>query len=87
MKNKAIKDTRWFHTRTTLLPIMGTCVAGNARPEYLEYLEYLITVDPHSPNMARVNAALPEIDAWYDAFKIKKGDKLFIPANKRAHIW
>ena len=34
--------------------------------------------------MARVNAALPEIDAWYDAFKIKKGDKLFIPANKRA---
>ena len=50
-------------------------------------MEYLITVDPHSPNMARVNAALPEIDAWYDAFKIKKGDKLFIPANKRAHIW
>ncbi len=58
--------------------------AGNARPEYVEYL---ITVDTHSPNHARVNAALPHIDAWYDAFKIKKSDKLFIPKKKRAHIW
>lgn len=58
--------------------------ASNAAPEYVQYL---ITVDTHSPNMARVNAALPHIDAWYDAFKVKKGDKLFLPKNKRAHIW
>ena len=58
--------------------------ASNMRPEYVEYL---ITVDTHSPNEARVNAALPHIDAWYDAFKVKKGDKLFIPKKKRAHIW
>ena len=58
--------------------------ASNMRPEYVEYL---ITVDTHSPNKARVNAALPHVDAWYDAFKVKKGDKLFIPKNKRAHIW
>lgn len=30
--------------------------AGNARPEYLQYL---MTVDVHSPNEARVNGALP----------------------------
>jgi putative endopeptidase len=58
--------------------------ASNMRPEYVEYL---ITVDTHSPNQARVNAALPHIDAWYDAFKVKKGDKLFIPKKKRAQIW
>ncbi len=58
--------------------------ASNQRPEYQEML---ITIDPHSPNFARVNAALPHIDAWYDAFKVKKGDKLFIPKKKRAHIW
>ncbi len=58
--------------------------ASNQRPEYQEML---ITVDPHSPNFARVNAALPQIDAWYDAFKVKKGNRLFIPKNKRAHIW
>jgi len=50
-------------------------------------VEYLITVDTHSPNKARVNAALPHIDAWYDAFNIKKGAKLFLAKKKRAHIW
>ena len=58
--------------------------AGNARPEYLQYL---MTVDVHSPNEARVNGALPMVDSWYKAFNIKKGDKLFVPKNKRAHIW
>lgn len=58
--------------------------AGNSTPEYQEML---LTTDVHSPNIARVNAAFPHIDAWYQAFKIKKGDKLFLPKNKRAHIW
>ena len=62
----------------------GRIWAGNATPEYVKYL---LTVDVHSPNYARVNAALPMIDAWYDAFKVKKGDKMFVPKNKRAHIW
>lgn len=84
MKTKSLKTLDGFTPEQRFFLSWARVWAGNARPEYLEYL---ITVDPHSPNMARVNAALPEIDAWYDAFKIKKGDKLFIPANKRAHIW
>lgn len=52
-----------------------------------EIVKYLLTVDVHSPNYARVNGALPMIDAWYTAFKVKKGDKMFVPKNKRAHIW
>lgn len=58
--------------------------ATNASPEILAYL---LTVDTHSPNNARVNGALPHIDAWYDAFGVKEGDKLFIPKEKRAQIW
>ncbi len=58
--------------------------ASNMAPEYVKYI---ITTDPHSPNIARVNAALPQIDAWYDAFKIKKGSKMYLPKNKRAQIW
>ena len=46
-----------------------------------------MTVDVHSPNEDRVNGALPMVDAWYKAFGIKKGEKLFVPKNKRAHIW
>uniref|UniRef100_UPI004024D2AD M13 family metallopeptidase n=1 Tax=Prevotella sp. TaxID=59823 RepID=UPI004024D2AD len=38
-----------------------------------EVVKYLLTVDVHSPNYARVNAALPMIDAWYKAFNVKKG--------------
>ena len=52
-----------------------------------EIVKYLLTVDVHSPNYARVNGALPMIDAWYTAFNVKKGDKMFVPKNKRAHIW
>ena len=58
--------------------------AGNARPEFIDRQ---INTDPHSPAEARVNAALPMIDAWYKAFGVKKGDKLFVDKKKRAHIW
>ena len=39
--------------------------------------------DPHALGEWRVNGALPHIDAWYDAFGVKEGDKLFIPKNQR----
>jgi len=58
--------------------------AGNASPQVIDYL---LKADVHSPNEARVNGALPHINEWYDAFKIKKGSKLFLPKNKRAQIW
>ena len=51
-----------------------------------QYMDMLLNQDVHSPNAARVNGALPQIDEWYDAFGIKKG-KLFIPKNKRIKIW
>ena len=62
----------------------ATVWEGNARPEFIDRQ---IKTDPHSPAEARVNAALPQIDAWYKAFNVKKGDKLFVDKKKRAHIW
>ena len=46
-----------------------------------------ILVDPHSPGMARANGPLVNIDAWYDAFNIKEGDKMYKPQDKRIRIW
>ena len=43
--------------------------------------------DPHSLGMWRVNGALPHIDAWYDAFGVKAGDKMFIPKEQRLPLW
>ena len=43
--------------------------------------------DPHSFGEWRVNGALPHIDAWYEAFGVKKGDKMFIPESERLQLW
>ena len=62
----------------------ATVWAGNARPEFIDRQ---IKTDPHSPAEARVNGALPQIDAWYKAFDVKKSNKLFVDKKKRAQIW
>lgn len=43
--------------------------------------------DVHSLGRWRVNGALPHIDAWYEAYGVKDGDKLFIPKEKRLDLW
>jgi predicted metalloendopeptidase len=43
--------------------------------------------DPHSPAIFRVNGPLPNIDAWYNAFNVHPGDKLYIKPEERVSIW
>ncbi len=43
--------------------------------------------DPHSLGRWRVNGALPHVDAWYEAFGVKEGDKMFIPKSERLQLW
>ncbi len=43
--------------------------------------------DPHSLGRWRVNGALPHVDMWYDAFNVKKDNKLFIPKSDRLELW
>ena len=43
--------------------------------------------DPHSLGRWRVNGALPHIDAWYEAFNVKEGDKMFVPKAERLELW
>lgn len=47
----------------------------------------LIKTDPHSPGMYRTNAPVSNIDEWYSAFNVKKGDAMFVPKDERIHIW
>ena len=84
MKSRALTTVNGFTPEQRFFLAWARVWASNATPEVVKYL---CTVDVHSPNMARVNAALPQIDAWYKAFNVKKGDKMFVPKNKRAHIW
>ncbi len=52
-----------------------------------EEIRQLTTIDPHALGEWRVNGALPQIDAWYDAFGITEQDPMFIPKDERVHIW
>ena len=52
-----------------------------------EYAAQLIMVDPHSPGMARCNGPVSNMDAWYKAFNVNPGDKMFKPESERIKIW
>lgn len=43
--------------------------------------------DMHSLPKLRVNGIVIHTDAWYNAFDVKWGDKLFIQEDTRIHIW
>jgi putative endopeptidase len=46
-----------------------------------------ILTDPHSPGRYRVNGIVRNVDAWYKAFNVQPGDKLYLPPEQRVHIW
>jgi putative endopeptidase len=50
-------------------------------------LKQQLATDPHSPGSIRAFAPLRNIDAWYDAFDVKVGDKEYVPPEQRVRIW
>ncbi len=52
-----------------------------------DFVKKQVVSDPHSPRQFRVNGPVRNIDAWYAAFHVKPGDKLYIAPKKRAKIW
>lgn len=47
----------------------------------------LILTDPHAPGEFRTNGTVVHLPAFYKAFNVKKGDKLYLPEDKRIRIW
>jgi len=52
-----------------------------------ETMRMRISGDPHSPEMYRVNGPLYNMPAFYKAFNIQPGDKLYRPENERVNVW
>jgi putative endopeptidase len=50
-------------------------------------LRQQLVTDPHSPAEERVNAVVRNVDAWYSAFDVKPGDKLYVAPADRVRIW
>ncbi|MGA0602559.1 M13 family metallopeptidase [Caulobacter sp. KR2-114] len=57
---------------------------GKAREDALR--RQLVS-DPHSPRQYRVDGVVRNLDAWYAAFDVKPGDKLYLPPDRRVRIW
>ncbi len=58
--------------------------AGNIRPE--EILNRTKS-DPHSLGRWRVNGALPQINAWYEAWNVTEESPMYIAPENRVSIW
>ncbi|MBS0471465.1 MAG: M13 family metallopeptidase [Proteobacteria bacterium] len=43
--------------------------------------------NPHSPPHYRVLGPIRNSDAWYRAFHVKPGDKMYLPPDMRVHLW
>ena len=52
-----------------------------------EAIKNMVKTDPHSPGQYRAYVPLLNVDAFYDAFKIKPGDGMYIEPSKRVKIW
>ena len=52
-----------------------------------QYITNQVKVDPHSPDYLRAFAPLTNVDAWYNAFDVKEGDKLYRKPEERVKIW
>ena len=56
----------------------------NERPEELRTQ---VLTDVHSPAKYRVLGPLTNVDAFYEAFNVKPGNKMYTPDSARARIW
>ncbi len=52
-----------------------------------EALKTQVKTDPHSPDQIRGYLPLTNVDAFYKAFNIKPGDKMYLAPEKRVKIW
>jgi putative endopeptidase len=49
-------------------------------------LRQQVMTDPHAPSEYRTDT-VRNIDAWYPAFQVKEGEKLYLSPAERVRIW
>jgi putative endopeptidase len=62
----------------------ATAECGHATKEMLIQAA---KTDPHPPSPFRVNNVVNHIDEFYDLYRVKREDRLYLPPSKRSHIW
>ena len=58
------------------------------RSKYREdMMKRLAVSDPHAPDQFRAIGPVRNIDAWYEAFDVRPGDKYYLAPKDRVRIW
>jgi len=84
LKTKATAENSAYTPEQRFFLAYANVWAANIRPE--EILKRTKS-DPHSLGRWRVNGALPQIGAWYDAWNVTENDALYVAPEKRVSIW
>jgi predicted metalloendopeptidase len=58
-----------------------------ARKYREDELRKRLKTDPHSPSEYRANGILRNMTSFADAFGVKQGDGMYLPADQRVRIW
>jgi putative endopeptidase len=52
-----------------------------------EYIQIVLQSDPHPPSEFRANGIVRQFNEFYPLFKVKPGDKMYLPSEKRVLLW
>jgi putative endopeptidase len=52
-----------------------------------EFLKMVIQRDVHPPSEFRANGIVKQFDAFYDAYDVKQGDKMYLAPGERVLMW
>ena len=83
-KNAPLGEVDGFTPEQRFYLAYANVWAANIREEQIRFLTQM---DVHSLGRWRVNAALPHINGWNEAFNIKEGDLMYLAPDNRASIW
>jgi putative endopeptidase len=83
LKGKAAPVQHGFSGDQQFFIAFGQNWASKVRPAALRQQ---VLTDPHAPGEYRA-ATVRNIDAWYPAFSVKPGEKLYLAPNARVRIW
>jgi len=50
-------------------------------------IRFVVANGFHAPTQYRVNGVVRNIDAWYKAFDVQPGEKMYLPPEHRVHVW
>jgi putative endopeptidase len=86
-KTKQYKEGKPINGLTPMQRFFLGYAIGWLGQERDEALANQILTDVHAPGFLRVNGPFSDVPEFYQAFHIKKGDKMWLAPDKRVKIW